>query len=61
MTSNKFYIRSTFRFFFLVETELDRLDITVTPCASPIIWQVTHKPKKERQQRIGKNQLYDNT
>ncbi|KAL4240570.1 hypothetical protein ACF0H5_001362 [Mactra antiquata] len=41
------FVNATTKFFFLLETKTDALEITISPCASPIIWQVTFKPSSD--------------
>lgn len=40
------FVNSSKKFFFLQESKIERLELTVTPCASPIVWQVTFKPRR---------------
>lgn len=40
------FANATRKFFFLVGSKIERLEITITPCASPITWVVTFKQNR---------------
>ncbi|KAH3869359.1 protein NDNF-like [Dreissena polymorpha] len=49
------FFNATKKFFYLLDTTVPKLDFTLTPCASPILWQVTHRKRSsDHRHELGK-------